>query len=273
MLPSQQMDYALLSWADKGENITIRDDQHDFSWILDSIKISRNRGSRFRLMDSGRFSCYELEWLAEAGADIYTSDEVRADSFELELLGRACGKGKAALTFFHHGRLDSGEGEGESDSLVFSDVMNLGASGVYIHMTNKQKKRDFSGLNSLAYSCQKGGSWLVYYHYGPLEVALEELARSGAWIHISEQSLQQMEKASMILDIIKEARSSGTNMVLHLEKAVDFSLLEDILNAGAHVVLDFAVFDYRSPYRILEKKAKKKKLDSRSYYLYPYFLP
>ena len=43
--------FELHSWASKGEDITVRDDQYGFPWLLDSAKISRKKGRRFRLID------------------------------------------------------------------------------------------------------------------------------------------------------------------------------------------------------------------------------
>lgn len=265
--------YSLLSWANKGENITVRDDQYDFVWVLDSAKLCRKRGFRFRLIDTGKFCCSELEWLAEAGADLYTSDEARSDTLELELLNKACRKGRAFMAYFHYGPIERRESEGESNSVSFSELMNLGANGIYLHLTNRKNKRDFSHLNQLAFACRKGGSWLVYYHHGPLEAPLKEFARNGAWIHITDKSIKESEDVSLLFDIIKSARLAGTRLVLYLEKGLDFALLREILGAGAFVLFSFSLFDYKSPFRNLEKEAKRKKLNFRAFYLYTHFLP
>jgi len=102
--------YELLSLADKGKNITVRDDQHDFSSLLDSVKLCRRRYSRFRLIDSGKLDFFQLEWLGQAGADIYSSDKARSDAFELEFVNRACREGNAFASYFFHGLLESEEG-------------------------------------------------------------------------------------------------------------------------------------------------------------------
>lgn len=269
---SQEKAYTLLSWAKEGENITIRDDQYDFPWIFDSVKLCRKRGFRFRLIDSGKFNCSQLEWLAEAGADLYTSDEARADAFELEFLNIACRRGQAFLAYFHYGPLELKGSEEAPNSLSFSELMNLGASGLFLHLTNRQLKHDFSRLNLLASACRKGGGWLVYYHHGPLEEQLEELGKSGAWIHLSDKSIQESEDLALVLPIIKAGRSAGVNLVLYLEKGLDFASLQDITRAGAFVLFNFSLSDYKSPFRILEKEAERKKLDFRAFYLYPNFL-
>ncbi|NIM59579.1 MAG: hypothetical protein GTO16_11655, partial [Candidatus Aminicenantes bacterium] len=118
--------YELLSWAGKGTDITVRDDQYEFPWLLDSVKLCRKKGARFRLVDSGKLDRFQLEWLAGAGADLYTSDEARAEAPELEQLNRACQKGGAFVAYFHHGPLDSEE---ESNSISFIELKDMGRSG------------------------------------------------------------------------------------------------------------------------------------------------
>lgn len=101
--------YEILSWANEGEDITIRDDQYDFPWVLDAVRRCRKRGFRFRLVDSGKFDISQLEWLGKAGADFYTSDGSRPSVFELELMNKACRRGRAFVAYFHYGPLEAEE--------------------------------------------------------------------------------------------------------------------------------------------------------------------
>lgn len=265
--------YELLSRTRKGTDITVRDDQYDFPSLLDSVKQSRKKGFRFRLIDSGVLDRFNLEWLGEAGADIYTSDEVRVDALELELVNNACKKGKAILAYFYHGPLESDEQEKETDSLSFSEIRNMARNGIYFYITNRERKPSFRALNELANACLRGKSWLVYYHLGPIEPSLEELGRNGTWIHITDQSFCEAEDTNLVLDAVKSALSSGVKMVLHVEKWLDYTPLRDIMSSGAHVLFKSSLFDYKSPFRSLEKEARKRKLDFRAFYLYPNFLP
>ncbi len=262
--------YELLSWAEKGGDVTVRDDQHEFSCLLDSVKICRQSGCRFRLIDSGKFDRFQLEWLAEAGADLYTSDEARAEASELELVNRACKKGGAIVAYFHHRPLESEE---ESSSVSFSNLKDMGRSGIYLYLSNRERKREISQLNELAYACRKGGSWLVYYLHGSLKSPLEDLAKNGAWIHISDQSFEALEDPTLVLDKVRSTISAGARLILHVEKGLDFSLLCDVIKTGVYVLFKSSLFDYKSPFRTLERKARKRKLDFRAYYLYPTFLP
>jgi hypothetical protein len=254
----------------RGEDITLRDDLYDFSFLLDAVKAARRKGVRFRLIDTGKFDRFQLEWIAEAGADLYTSDEARADSLELELVNKACRKGRGICAYFHHGPLNAEE---ESESISYSGLQNLGREGIFIHLTSRHNERSHLQLNELAFACRRGGSWLVYYHFGSLEFSLEELARNGAWIHTSEQIFKQAEDKSLVLDNLKSAISAGLRFVLHVEKELDISLLNDMMNARAFILFRSSLFDHKSPFRALEKKAMQRKLDFRAYYLYPNILP
>jgi len=262
--------YELLSWAGKGTDITVRDDQHEFPWLLDSVKLCRKKGARFRLIDSGKLDRFQLEWLAGAGADLYTSDEARAEASELEQVNRTCQKGGAFVAYFHYGPLESEE---ESSSLSFFDLKDMGRSGIYFYLSNREMKREISKLNELAHACRKGGSWLVYYLHGSLENSLEDLARNETWIHVTDQIFQEPEDPTLVLDKVRAAVSAGAKLILHVEKGLDLSLLRDVIKTQAFVLFKSSLFDYKSPFRALERKTRKRKLDFRAYYLYPTFLP
>ncbi len=261
--------YELLSWAGKGKDITVRDDQYEFPWLLDSVRLCRKKGARFRLVDSGKLDRSQLEWLAGAGADLYTSDEARAEASELQQVNRSCQKGGAFVAYFHNGPL---EPEEESSSISFFDLKDMGRGGVYFYLSNREAKREISQLNELAYACRKGGSWLVYYLHGPLENSLEDLARNEPWIHVTDQIFQESEDPALVLDKVTTAISAGARLVLHLEKGLSLSLLGDIIKTQAVVLLKSSLFEKKSPLRALERKMRRR-LDFRAYYLYPTFLP
>jgi len=259
----------LFSLLKKKQNITVRDDQYDFSTLLDAVRQFRDRRYRFRVIDTGRFDPFELEWITGHGADLYTSDETRSHVHDLELISSASRKGNAFVFYLINGKWDAG---GEED-LIFSNLMNVGRCGAYLHLTNRQQPRDILQVARLAYNCMQSGSWLVYYHHGPLEKSLLELGRNGAWIHMTDQSLEGEESQVMIRDIVLSARFAGSNLVLHWDNGKDFSLLDDIVNAGAVVLFKSPLFDYKSPLKVLEKRIRRKRLDFRAYYLHPSILP
>ena len=259
----------LFSLLKRKQNITVRDDQYDFSTILDAVRLFRDKRYRFRVIDTGRFDPFELEWITGHGADLYTSDETRSNAHDLELISAASKKGHAFVFFLIKGEWEDG-GEGDP---IFSNLLNVGRCGAYLHLTNRQQPRDILQVSRLAYNCSQSGSWLVYYHHGPLEEALLELGRNGAWIHITDQSLEEKESQAMIRDIVLSTRSAGSNLVLHWDNGNNFSLLDDIVKAGAVVLFKSPLFDYKSPLKVLEKGIRRKRLDFRAYYLHPSVLP
>jgi hypothetical protein len=259
----------LFSLLQKKQNITVRDDHFDFETILDAVRRFKDKKFRFRLIDTGIFDPFELEWITAQGADLYTSNEIRTNVHELELINAASKKGDAFVAYLMNGHLDA-----EADApLSFFDLMNVGSCGVYLHLSNREKTHDPARIARLAYCCRKGGSWLVYYHHGPLQESMIEVGSNGAWIHISDRSLEEEQSRSLVRDVLLSAQSSGANMILHWEKGAQISLLEDVIKAGAVVLFKSALFDYKSPVKVLEKGIRRKRLDFRSYYLYPTVLP
>lgn len=262
--------YELISLSQAGQDITIRDDQNDFSSLLDAVRICRSRGRRFRLVDSGVLDIFHLEWLGEAGADIYSSDEARTITEELDLIRKSCRRGHAITAYFCHGPFNEGAG-GSPD--LFRTLKQAGRIGIYLHLSNRERKRDGVQLEDLARACRQGGSRLIYYHHGKIEPSLKDLARSGAWIHVSDTSFPDGEAFSLLMDVIEEGKAGGSRLILHVEKGLSLPELKDIFEAGAHVLFKTPPSDRTSPLRSLEKKARKKKLDFRAYYLYTTILP
>jgi hypothetical protein len=262
--------FELLSRAERGGDITVRDDQNNFFAFLDSAKLSRQKGGRFRLIDTGKLSLFELEWLGEAGADIYTSDEARPNKTEIELLVRACGKGRAIIAYFHQGAIIRDKKE---DPTSLSFLLDVGRSGAYLHLSNRDKERSLDDLNELAYLCRKRGTRLVYYYHGRPVAGLEDLARSGAWIHISDQSFESSEDTSILLEIIKAAGAAGAALVLHVEKGLGLEVVRGLMRAGALVLFKTPPSDYKSFFRTLEQQAQRRRLDFKAYYLYTTILP
>ena len=193
--------YDLLSWTSKGIDLTLRDDRYDFPWLLDIVKACRRRRRRIRLVDSGKLDVFQMEWLSETGADIYTSDKVRPGLDELALVCKAGQKGRAITAYFHHGPLEHMEGEAKDNEVTdISGLLELGRNGIYIYLSNKEKERNPSYLNDLAYACRKGNSWLVYYHHGPPDPFFKELAFNGAWIHVSHESVREPQDTAILFD-------------------------------------------------------------------------
>jgi len=260
----------LLSRAGQGLEITTRDDQDDFAIFLDVARVARRSGGRLRLIDTGKFSPFELEWLAEAGADLYTSDEARPEKAELGLLAKACARGEAVIAYFHHGVLSGDPGAGPTSSVFLAEA---GRDGVDIHISSRERARDLQALAEIAHDCRGARSRLVYYHHGSLEDGLAGLARSGGWVHLSDLRLPAGDQGALLADIAAEASASGSGLVIHIEKGLPAETVRDLLEAGAFVLFKTPPADRGSSFRALEQRARKRALDKRAYYLYPDFLP
>jgi hypothetical protein len=267
---AQKKPFEFLAQAGLGREMTVRDDQREFPALFDAAKTCRSKGSRFRLIDTGKLSLSELEWLGEAGADLYTSDEARPKIEELDLLARACSRGKAVVAYFQNGQIVEKSPDG-ANSLAF--LAEIGRQGIYLHLSNREKKRDWTNLVELASACRQGGAWLVYYHHGPLDNGVGSLARSGGWVHLSDRSLSTPEDVSSLTEMIKESSSGRSRFVLHVEKGLAIDNVKNIQEAGAFVLFKTPASDSRSRLWKLEQRASREKLDHRAYYLYTTFLP
>ena len=262
--------FELLFKSQTQPEITVRDDQYDYPWLLDAAKACRGRSRRFRLVDSGFLNRDQLEWLAQAGADIYTDDKVSRSEHDLDVINSACRQGHSILALFFNGPLEK---DIEADDSPYSSLLRLAGAGVYIHVTNREHVRDLAALNDIAHACLKAGSWLVYYHHGVLSDDIINLAESGSWIHLAETSLTEKNSIQVLRDVLKSAKTAGTGVVLYIEKKIDISWLWDILKSGGFLLFKNEHFDYRSPYRAVEEEAVQNKLDHRAYFLHTTHLP
>jgi hypothetical protein len=260
----------LLEKAAAGKNIIVRDDQEEFTIIRDAARICRKKGKRFWMIDTGIFDLAQLEWIIEAGADIYTSNKTGREFQEMDFLSLTSRDVNNYIALLIE---NMPEEEKESNLYSSSELFLLGESGIYFHASNKTQKFPFDFLEELAFKCRQGKSWLVYYHYGSLDPSLISIAEKGGWIHISDQNQENGMDILFIKDLIKTARSNGSNLILHLEKKLPFNFIEEIIQAGAFVLFKTAPIDYKSPLRKLEKLAIRKTLNPRTYYLHTTLMP
>ncbi len=247
----------------------IRDDQLDFAALLDAVKESRRHRARLKLIDSGVFDSFKLEWLAEAGADIYTSDRARPDAGEIIRIGRAAKRGDAIAAYYHQRPLDSAE---KGTSVPFFDLQEMGRSGIDLHLSNRHHQREWEKLEELAQACLRGGAWFLFYHHGPLIANLEGLTRQGAWLHLSDESLGNDQDVMFLADCAAAAIGRDANVIVHLERSVPLSWLENIFAAGAFVLFKIPPTDYRSSLRPFETISKKRRPDPRATYIDATFL-
>jgi hypothetical protein len=269
-LPKNTLEELLASAWSSREGVTVRDDLYEDAQLLDAVRLCRRRGRRFRLVDSGRLNRFRLEWMLEAGADLYTTDEFRTELAELEGLLQAAGKGRAILAFFTHAPIAQ-EPESEGPALSMGLLSDLGRSGAYLHLSDRKHERDPGLLRRLSVECASGGCSLVYYNHRPFLPEMLDLIGEPLWIHLDETSLASTEMQARFLDGIRSSRSRA-RFVLYSEGESDAAWLEEVFAAGVHVRFHRKQFDYRSAYRPLEDAAAKRKLPHTAYYLHPTFL-
>lgn len=257
---------ALLAYSLTGSGPTIRDDLFDASLLRDAVRWSRRAGKRFRLVDSGRLERPQLEWLLDAGADLYTSDEVDRDLTELEGLMKAAGRGGSLLAY--HARNPLLINPAETPPL---DLFRLGRGGAYIHVSNREQALDPAALERLAAECEAGGSHMIFYVHGGFLPDWQDLARCRFWCHLDESSLADPESRTAFEEVLKTSRLRA-RFVLMTTGKLEALWLKDLMRAGVFLRFYNNQFDYRSPYAPLENASAKKRLPITAYYLYPDYL-
>ena len=245
--------------------ITVRDDRLEFPALLDAAAACRREGARLRLVDQGRLSVSELEWLGEAGASVYSSDTGRVDGAELVLVGKAARRGGAVTAYFLEGAFADPAAPG---GLAYETLRELGRSGLDLHVSDKVHPRDAGRLGELAYDCGRGSAVFVLYHHGPIESGHVELAAQGIWIHVSSRDASIPDGVQALADCARAARRAGTGLVFHIENPIDPPALADLSAAGAILLFKTPPSDYRSPLRPFEDAAGAVRLDSRAFYLF-----
>jgi hypothetical protein len=257
--------------AGQEKDVLFRDDRIDPQRLTDEIRRLRRAGRRAALLDSGVFGMADLEWLAAERLVLLGSDASGRPGADLVRLGEDLRRGGGRGTYLLGGSWD-GSGKG-GPRPSFDDLLLMGRAGWDIHVSDRERERDADRLCDLARACREGGGLLVYYRTGRIEARLEDVAASGAWVHLSEDGLADESDVLRVRDAAAAAGRSGTGVVLHAPAARNVALLKDAVKAGALLVLGTPPSDYRSPLRELEALAAKAKLDRRAYYLDPSVLP
>ncbi len=250
-------------------DLTFRDDQHDYGWLIDVLRSGNPRGIRFRLVDSGVFAGHQIETLVGMGADLYTSDRVRNDVLELELILKAAKTRGTIVASLLQNEIVS---EVESGFIPLASLAHLGRQGLFVHVSSRERERSPVDLSQIAVECRKGSSRLIYYHHGRITPEFVGLAKEGAWIHVSNKSIQSEDDLFLFLDMTAAARLSGANCVLYVEKEMSLSSLREAVKSPALVLFKTAPVDFKSPFKPLVDEAMKKHLDFRAFYLYSTFL-
>jgi len=250
-------------------DLVLRDDQAEYFALLDAAKERRAHRARLKLIDAGRLSVFELECLGRAGSELFTSDAAHRDLDDFILILAATKKGGGAVAYFHQGPLAEIP---PAATLPLEAVRELARRGAFIYLSNKSAVRAADTLAVLAHDARRGGSRLGYYHHGALFEGLEEAANRGAWIHILGDVAADLRNFPLLGDLAAAAAAAGAGLVVHLERLVPVEILSDLHVAGAYLLFQTPPSDYRSPYRALEEKASRRRLDPKACYLYREFM-
>jgi len=269
-LTNPELGYDLLDLTFACEDVTVRDEHYDFPWLMDAVKLCRKRGGRFRLIDSGHFDRFHLEWLLLCGVQLFTADDVDRPVDELNSLIQSAKKGKGIIAVFVRGKIGSESGQHQ---FSYDDLTGLARSGLYLHISNREVGRDIRSLESAAHDCWQNNSLLVYYHHEALDPALAGLVENGSCVHLADFSFEEDKDHVLLRDLLAASRSKNVPLVLHLEKGLDSSLLDELLRYGAHLVFRSGLIDYKSPLKPIYERARKRHLDHRAYYLYNKDMP
>ena len=250
--------YDLIDRIGPGRRLVIRDDQNTFEELLDAARASRERKERFGVLDTGKLGVSELEWIAEAGADIFTSDEARPNALELALIARACARGGGLVALLVNGDL----GDRHAD---------LARDGVILHVSNRERAVDPLVLEGTAKAAGPGGGFLVYYHHGAPVPGLEGPAAAGGRIHLSDKALEE-EDLDLMTTLLEASRAGRGEVLLYIEKGMPVRFLGALFDAGAVLLFKTPPSDRRSLMRGLERKAAKRRPDPGSFYMQDAFL-
>ncbi len=262
--------YELLDRIRLGRDIVIRDDQFARETLFDAAREARARGIRMSLVDTGRFEPSDVEWLAGEKVRFYSSDEARRREDELGRVLQACRRAGSFLAYFRNGPLDGEAGPG---ALPSAAIEGLVSSGMDLHLSNRTAAGESAALARLAEAAREGRAFLVYYHHGPLVADLGALAARRAWVHFSDRSLTDPAAVEVALETAGAAREAGSRAVVTVERGLALADLEGLFEAGAAILFQTPPPDDASLLRPFERKAARRRLPARAYYLSTAFLP
>ncbi|MCR4409612.1 MAG: hypothetical protein QHH43_08875 [Candidatus Saccharicenans sp.] len=240
----------------KGSRLILRDDLYDLSPLKDILEKSATGKILVSLLDTGRLSPEELEWLGEFPFSLYTSDAARQDfqvlnhiHLVLEPLG--CG-----LFYFLQGEL-------KEDSALWNNVELFQA----IYVSGREKDRPLEILARLAEEVSRSRSTLVYYHHKKPEENLAQVCLKNCWLHISNKNLEE-DAEIMILDLLEEIKKHGGRPVIHVDRGQSYHFLRRLAEAGAFLEFNLPPLEPDSKVFALAGSWRKKKLPEKAYYLY-----
>lgn len=245
-----------LSRLPKNGRLILRDDLDDLPVLSDLLEKATYRKIRIALLDTGRYSPEELEWLGEFPFSFYTSDSSRPDFQVLSHINLALKPLGCGLFYFLQGEL-------KEDSGLWNNIDLFQA----IYISGREKDRPFELLARLAEEVSRSRSTLVYYHHKKPEENLAQVCLKNCWLHISNKNFEE-DAEIMILDLLKEIRKHGGRPVIHVDRGQSYHFLRRLAEAGAFLEFNLPPLEPGSKVFALAGSWQKKKLPERAYYLY-----
>jgi len=262
--------YELLDRVRTRQDLVIRDDQFDFTALLEAARYAGRRRIRLSLLDTGRFGLEETESLAQAGARILTSDEARPRPGDWEILQAACRRSGTHLSVFWEGPLPA---QAEAPGFTVQTLEDLLGRGVDFHVSDRTQPRDFTVLAGLAAAAKAGRAAFVLYHAGPLSGELAALAAGRTWIHVADADIPDVPAGDLAVEIARAAAGAGARVAVHIERGLPLERLEALWAAGAVLLFKTPPSDERSLLRPVERMAARRKLPARAYRITAAILP
>jgi hypothetical protein len=255
--------YELLDKTARSAKVVVRDDQFEFNEILDAAKAARSRRRRIKLLDTGRFSATELEWLGEAGIRFFTSNETRKNPGELRLIRDACTRGGSGVAFLVKGPIAAG---GEDPGFSLAVLQELARLGIVLHVSNREFAVDPAVISALAAEGR-----VVYYHHGALVPELAVAARRGIRLHVSDEGLDE-KGSEAALEILAGSRAGRGRVYIYIQNGLPLPTLRVLADAGAKLLFKTPPSDSQSLLRPIERRFVKTAPAAEDYYLDSTFL-
>lgn len=240
----------------KDGRLILRDDLYELPALRDILERTAAGKTRVALLDTGRFSAEELEWLADFPFSFYTSDAFRPDFQQLGRLSFGLKSRGCGLYYFLQDDL-------REDSGLWTNLELFEA----VYVSSRDRDRSLELLARLAEGFRRGRSAFVYYHHKKLEENLAQACLKNCWLHISNRNLDQ-DAEIMILDLLKDITKNRGRLVVHVDRSQPYHLLKQLAESGAFLVFNLPPIDPATKVASLVAAWQKKKLPEKAYYLY-----
>ncbi len=262
--------YDLLDRLRSAGDVVLRDDQTDAPSLVDAAR-SAKHPERLKLVDTGRFAASDIEDLGRAGARLYTSDEAGRSGRDLFYIQQAFRAGGSRVFYLQTGPFPAEPGNDTPPGP--GALASLAGDGLDVHVTDREIRRDSAEMAAIAAEAVRGGSFCVFYHHGGFEPSLVSIAAAGAWIHMSDRTMKAPVFSEGLPDLLAAAHDAGTGIVIHVEKGLPVDEAGRLLDRGAWLLFKTPPNDFRSRFRQIERRARRRALPERASYLQTAFMP